>query len=168
VIVLGIALMGATLPACADVVVHSASNPSAHFERYRTFSFGPAEGPPDGYQSSELTPEVRRRLVPLIAAALTSRGYSAATDKGDFFIMFGAGRRTVSTPKLPVEREWRPDDESADFVQGSVVVDAFETSTGTKVWHAQSRTTISPDHLDEEALKDSVNALAASFPRATP
>lgn len=81
--------------------------------------------------------EVQRRLQPLIAAALTKKGYAPASGKGDVIIAFGSGVRGVSTsppqaappPKLHeanVSVGWLPDDEDADFVEGSLVIDAFD------------------------------------------
>jgi hypothetical protein len=83
--------------------------------------------------------------------------------------MFGSGRREVAihegTPALA--GEWVPDDEDADFVEGSLVIDAFDGETGWKVWHGAARAEIDPDHIDHVLLQRSVATLLASFPRAT-
>jgi hypothetical protein len=82
--------------------------------------------------------------------------------------MYGAGTRNVSTRDPLPASDWTPDDESAEFVQGSLIVDAFDGATGKKIWHGKSRAEIYPDHIDEQILKQSVDALVSSFPRATP
>jgi hypothetical protein len=151
------------------VNVHSAANPGARFYEYRTFSFGPAEGPPVGYQASPASREVQRRVVPLVAAVLVERGYSPASGKGDIFIMCGSGRRNaVVHDANDVSNTWLPDDEDADFVEGSLVIDAFDGATGVRVWHGASQAQIDPDHVDEGLLRRSVGKLLAAFPTETP
>jgi len=164
-----VALAGAGTNGCTqqDLNIHTATNPAASFEQYRTFSFGPAEGPPSGYQTSARVAEVRRRVLPLIAAVLTVKGYARAEGKGDFFVMYGSGTREVSLRDVSsASQEWLPDDESQDFVEGSLVVDAFESSSGVRIWHGASRAQIDPDHIDDALLGRAVTHLLASFPSA--
>ena len=147
--------------------MHTATNPGALFELYRTFSFGPSEAAPVGYQTSARAAEVQRRLQRLIAAALTQKGYVPATGKGDVFIMFGSGVRDTSTHEASdVGAAWLPDDENADFVEGSLVIDAFDGSAGHKIWHGASRANINPDRIDDPLLQRSVRELLSSFPEA--
>lgn len=180
---LAVALPGAAAAGCSQQLsIHTAANPHASFATYRTFSFGPTEGPPGGYQVSPRSAEVQRRLQPLVAAALTEKGYSLASGKADFYIKYGSGRRTVPVKvgndeprykefvnydESAVSPGWSADDETADFVEGSLVIDGFDGATGGKVWHGASQAKIDPDHLDDGLLKRSVEALLASFPGAT-
>lgn len=151
----------------AGANLHTASNPASSFDGYRTFSFGTSEGPPAGYQTSPRSAEVHRRLQPLIVSALTQRGYVPVPEKGDIFIMFGSGRRDVSIHESSsVTGEWLPDDENEDFVEGSLVIDAFDAATNNKVWHGASRANIDPDRIDDQRLKRSVQELLSSFPAA--
>ena len=162
----GVAASGCTQE---SLNVHTATNPGANFEQYRTFSFGPAEGPPKGYQTSPQSAEVQRRIVPLIAADLTERGYTQAPAgaKADFFIMCGSGRRASAVHETSdITNAWLPDDEEADFVEGSLVIDAFDTSTGGRVWHGASQSQIDPGHIDDDLLQRSVAKLLQSFPSA--
>jgi hypothetical protein len=149
--------------------VHTAVNPAASFSRYRSFSFGPSEGPPAGYQTTARTAEVQRRLRPLIAAALTQKGYSEASAMGDLMIMFGSGRREVVTHDVSsVSAGWLPDDENADFIEGSLVIDAFDGATLQRVWHGASRVAdIKPDQIDDQRLQRSVSQLISAFPAMT-
>jgi len=152
---------------CArNVSVRTATNPAASFEHYRTFSFGSAEGPPRGYQLSSRSPEVQRLLEPLITTGLTQRGYAPASGNGDLFIEYGFGRRAVvvhEASETPTA-SWLPDDENATFVEGSLVIDAFDASTGVRVWHGASREQIDSSHIDNDLLKRSVAELLAAFP----
>jgi Domain of unknown function (DUF4136) len=155
------------LAACSAPTVRTAVNPTASFDRYQTFSMGSPEGPPRGFQTSAQSAEVQRRLQPLIAAALEQRGYTPATGKGDLVILFGSGRREVSISETSeVSAGWSPPDESAEFLQGSVVIDAVDGQSGTMVWHGRSLARIVPDRIDEKILLRSVQALLASFPKA--
>jgi hypothetical protein len=155
------------LAACTAPSVRTAVNPTASFDLYQTFSMGPPEGPPKGFQTSAQSAEVQRRLQPLIAAALEQRGYTPATGKGDLVILFGSGRREVSIHETSgISAQWLPADENADFLEGSVVIDAVDGNSGTVVWHGRSRAHVSPDRIDERGLVTSVQALLASFPKA--
>jgi hypothetical protein len=152
----------------SGATIHTAINPAATFDRYRTFSFGPAEGPPAGYQMSPRSAEVRRRLQPLITAALVQKGYAAVPDKGDLLVMFGSGLRDTSAPSVSsVSAGWLPDDENADFVEGSLVIDAFDGPSANRVWHGASRASINPDKIDDQRLQSSVQELLAAFPAAS-
>ena len=150
--------------------VHSAVNPAASFDHYRTFSLGPAEAAPAGYQGSPRSAEVRRRLTPVISAALAGKGYTEATGKGDLLVLFGSGRREVAIPQgsSSVTAEWLPDDEDTDFVEGALVIDVYDGATGVRVWHGASRASINPARPDDTHLDRSAMALLANFPSAKP
>jgi Domain of unknown function (DUF4136) len=151
----------------AAITTHTATNPSASFDRYRTFSFGPLEGPPTGYGVSARSVDVQNRLRPFITSALTQRGYTLADGKGDFFVMVGSGRRRVDEhDSSSVGGDWLPDDENADFVEGSIVVDAFDSTTNGRVWHGVSVTQLDNGRVSDDVVKSSVTDLLASFPKA--
>jgi hypothetical protein len=155
---------------CAEpVTAHTATNPGASFDKYRTFSLGPVEGPPRGYQTSGRSADIDRRLQPILAAGLVQRGYVQASDpaKADFFIMFGSGRRVVSERETSaVAQAWSPDDENADFVRGSLVIDAFDTTTRGRVWHGVARADLDPGRMDDALLTRAISDMFASFPKA--
>jgi hypothetical protein len=153
----------------ATLSLHTATNPAASFGRFRTFSFGPPEGPPTGYGSS---PELRTLLRTLIATAMVRRGYSRVLDKGDLLIKFAYGERESASVALPVDHpttavgpEWLPDDESADFVEDALVIDAFN-GAGDRVWHGATKGEINPDRAEEQQLQSAVRSLIISFPEA--
>ncbi len=155
------------LAACTGPSVRTAVSPTASFDGYHTFSMGPPEGAPRGFQTSPQSAEVQRRLQPLIAVALVQRGYTEAAATGDLVILFGSGRRQVSIHETSgIGDGWLPADENADYLQGSVVIDAVDGSSGAVVWHGRSRVDVAPDRIDEEVLQRSVQALIAAFPMA--
>jgi hypothetical protein len=146
--------------------IQTATNPVASFDHYRTFSIGAPEGPPAGYETSIQSAEVQRLVAPLIAAALQRRGYALAAAKGDLVITFGSGRRQVSIHETSgISAEWLPADQNAEFVEGSLVIDAFDGSSNTRVWHGASRAHVL-DRIDEPRLQKSVQGLLASFPKS--
>jgi len=152
-------------PVAASTNMHAATNPAASFDAYRSFSFGSAEGARGGYPMPARSVEVQRRLQPLIAAMLTQKGYVPATGKGDLSIQFGSGLRDVSSPETrDLAGGWLPDDENADFVEGSLVIDAFDGAGGNRVWHGAMRANINPDRIDDVQLQRSVQDLLSLFP----
>jgi hypothetical protein len=173
-LLLCVSLAGAALvgtPGCVQPMsVRTATNPAATFDRYRTFSFGAAEHPPRGYALSPSSPEVRSRVQPLIAAALAERGYAPSSGTGDLIIRFGSGRRafTVQEATPPEGDQSEMEEPHFDYeeVDGALVIDALDGSSGARVWHGSSRAQIDPARIDQALLQRSVSALFASFPRA--
>jgi hypothetical protein len=147
--------------------VHTMANPAVSFDRFKTFSIGLSEGPPAGYQATARTAEVYRRLRPLIASALAARGYTQVDARGDLLVMYGSGVREVAIHETSsVGAGWLPDDENADFVEGSLVIDAFDGASYARVWHGASRAEIKPEQIDDQRLQRSVQELIGAFPQA--
>ncbi len=159
--------LGAVGCATPDTV-HTATSPGVDLSRYHTFSIGAAEAPPAGYQDSPSTQEIRRRIVPLVEAALVRRGYVEVPASGDLTIRLGAGRRRVVIHEASgVATNWQPDDEDSDVLQGAIIVDALDGPSGHQVWHGADR--VERDHgvVDEKQLERSVTNLIGRFPPAT-
>ena len=151
---------------CAEgVSVRTATNSSASFDRYRTFSFGPAEEPPPGYRKSSRSAEAYRRLEPIIEGELVEKGYAHVAELGDLIVEFGSGRRTVTAREVSSARV--PDEQTADSVTWSLVIDAFDATTGVWVWHGVSRVETDSEHVDDALRERSAEALLASFPSRT-
>lgn len=166
-LVLSLTCASLAVVACDEpIAVHTATNPAASFDQYQTFSFGSAEAPPSGYSKLPRSTEVERRVEPLLATALEKRGYvPASSGKSDLVILFGSGLRTVVDHEVSeVGQDWLPDDESGDFVEGSLVVDAFDGRNGSRVWHGASRAEINPAHVDDALLEKTVSDLLQTFP----
>jgi hypothetical protein len=165
----GTVLVGA--PGCVQPMsVRTATNPAAAFDRYRTFSFGAAEGSPKGYAVSAWSPEVRSRVQPLIAAALAERGYTPSSGTGDLIIRFGSGRRAFTveeaTPPEGDQSEMGEPHFDYEEVDRALVIDALDGTNGARVWHGSSRAEIDPTRVNQGMLRRSVSALFASFPHA--
>jgi hypothetical protein len=60
-----------------------------------------------------------------------------------------------------------PDDEDADFVEGSLVIDAFDGTYDNRVWHGAMRANIEPDRIDDAKLQRLVQDLLSLFPGPT-
>jgi hypothetical protein len=168
VLALAIAVTVPGAPGCVQpVTVRTVQTPGASFDRYQTFSFGSPEGPPRGFTISSRSEEVQQLLRPLVVAALLRKGY-AASDKGDFIVTLGSGRRVATVREATPPEGDQSELESPHFdyqeVDGSVVVDAFDAASGLKVWHGSSRTEIPPRRVDQALLQRSVTMLFASFP----
>jgi hypothetical protein len=73
--------------------VQSETVASPTFVNYRTFAFGPATQPVAPFGVSGRSFEVERRLRPLVAAELQSKGYVEQTGqaKPDFMVSFASG-----------------------------------------------------------------------------
>jgi putative membrane protein len=168
-----LALAALTLAACAQSVsVHTVADSSAQFDRYRTFSFGFLEGPPPGYASSPWSGEARRRIEPVLAAALMEKGYRPASGKGDLIVGFGSGRRVTrireATPPEGQQSVTQTPHFDYQELDGALVVDMFDAGSGVRVWHGSSRVELDPDRADSPLLERSVKALLATFPTAPP
>ena len=151
--------------------MHAVQNPKANFSSYRTFSMGPAEAPPPRYRTSERSAEARKKLVGLISAELQRKGYvPAAEGKGDFVVMFASGRRETTNVHETWSRDdwiWLDEDEELDFVEGSIVVDAYESTGDKLIWHGSIRTQLQPGKPDDVLFARSVRELMEKFPLAT-
>ena len=156
--------------ACGSAVnSHVSVLPTAPFARYRTFSFESGEGAPGGYKTSAASAGIQSRMKPLITAALEKKGYSQAPGKGDFVIRFGSGRRDASVERhepSPHLSSFMEEDETQDFVEGALVIDAFDGSNDGQIWHGSARTEINPGHVDDALLAKSVDEVLAKFPAA--
>lgn len=165
-----LAAAGLAAPACSEGDrVYTAANPAAKVDGYRSFSFGRCERAPRGYHASLRSPEVERRAQRLITAALVARGYVPAAGKGDFFVVFGSGHRlrNVHETSGDASQSWLPNDENAEEVEGSVVIDAFDSMTGRWLWHGAIRTGTDPGRIEQGLLRRTVTELMATFPVAT-
>ncbi|MEO8876618.1 MAG: DUF4136 domain-containing protein [Polyangiaceae bacterium] len=177
---LGIMLVSAALASAASVVgcesgagvrAHASSLPTAPFASYHTFSFDSSDGAPGGYKTSASSAEIQDRMKPMIAAELQKKGYSPATAKGDFVIRFGSGRRNVQVPHSSSSSQldsFMEEDESKDFVEGAIIVNAFDGANDGQIWHGSARTEINPHHVDDALLAKSIAEVLVKFPVASP
>jgi hypothetical protein len=172
-VILSLVCVGGAISAvgCADAVtIHAVTNPAAPFAQYRTFSLGAPEAAPRGYRSSPFSEEVRGRVQPLIIEALNKRGYTAAPSKGDLVVRFGSGRRVVTvhqaTPPEGEQSEVGFPAQDYDEVEASLVIDAFDATSGVRVWHGTSRVDVGPDRVNQPHIQRTIEEMFASFPRS--
>ena len=148
--------------------------PAAPYAEMRTFSFATPEATPEGYQATARSAVVVEQMKPFIVAALEAKGWvQAQQGEGDITIACAAGRREAETHRrLP----WRITNvtgeafEDRDFVEGGIVIDAFDRSGG-QIWHGAARTEIDLSRPSVDRVRKAVNAALTRFPahpRANP
>ena len=166
VVLLGVAL-ALVLPACTEQPrVHTAGLATAPFDRYETFSFGPAGDAPEGTYMTPGAVEARRVARGIIATALVAKGYVVADGKGDFVVTYGMGRTDSTSMRRHDHTNFQGEDEDEDFTTGALVIDIFDGRTDGQVWHGASRVEIHPPRVDPDLLKHAVRDVLASFPDA--
>lgn len=146
---------------------HGEFVPAAPYAEMRTFSFIAPEATPAGFQPTARSAVVVEQMKPMIAAALEAKGWvQAQPGEGDITIACAAGRRDAETHRrLP----WRISNitgeefEDRDFVEGGIVIDAFDRSNG-QIWHGAARTEIDPMKPSQVRLQNAVNAAMSRFP----
>jgi hypothetical protein len=126
---------------------------------WSTFSFGPVEMPPPGFRMSTRYRTVRAVLPAMVAATLEARGYRLVDTSADLVVTFGAGLREIPWPSPGGDGG---DDD--DYVQGTLVVDAFAAPDQRRVWHAALDVPIDPGHVDNSRLRRAVDRVLATFP----
>ncbi len=108
----------------------------------------------------------RRNLETAVAALLVEKGYAPSSGPTDFTIALGVGQREFELHDM-IDDDSLPQGAHTAFVEGAVVADVFDASTGTLVWHGTTRAQIDPARMDAVLLRRSVQALLSSFPAAS-
>jgi hypothetical protein len=146
--------------------IQTAQSGAGAFASYRTFGFRLSGQPSAPYEVTARSFEVERRMRPLIVAELVRRGYEELTgeSKPDFVVAFASGYAkepagTVSPAELGGTAGATPPVE-----KGKLVVDAFDTSSETQVWHGTAEAEVNPDKIDDTLLQAAVQRLLATFP----
>jgi hypothetical protein len=154
--------------ACAPPIEsHGEFVPAAPYAQFRTFSFAAPESTPIGYRTSARSIAVVEEMKSIVATALQAKGYAQAqAGEGDIILACAAGRREAETQmRLP----WRVTEltgeefEDHDFVEGGIVIDAFDRNGG-QIWHGAARTEIDPMKPNAARLQGAVNAALTRFP----
>jgi len=165
---LAILAIGFSTFGCSQVQSHGEFVPAAPFAQFTTFSFASNEGPPGGYHLSKRSLVVVEQMKPLVAAELEKKGYVRAHEGevGDIIIAVGAGRRESEEH---VHVNWHITEltgeefEDRDFVEGGIVIDAYDKSGG-QIWHGAARTAIDPQKPDVNLVRDAVADVLKRFP----
>jgi len=170
-VLLGLALMASGLGCGNAIDVHTRTAPNADFARYQTFAFGPPESAPVRYQESVRATVAERRTEDFVAEVLVSKGYKPAPN-ADLTVRIAAGvrRKELPIPLAPPApgstpgQTWLPENEAGEILEGALVVDVYETATGTLLWHGAANAWIDPDRFDEARLRRGVTEVMSSFP----
>jgi hypothetical protein len=134
-------------------------SPRVDLARYQTFTFGPANPPEAGYQTTERSLEVQRRLTPLVETALEKRGYAPSSDKADLVIKISSGS------EMPAREKGERDNSAPGTPRGFIGIDAYDRATGASIWHGTALAEIDPARIDEHLLAGGVERILADFPR---
>ena len=141
-------------------VIQTVGAVSAPFAEYRTFAFGPAQQPQAPYALSARSFEVERRAQPLVVAELTKKGYAPSDGKADFLVQLSAGNGEQAVASGG-EMQGVP----TQFVSvGELVIDVFDGSSHTQVWHGEANVRIDPQKINEGVLQTTVQELLVRFP----
>ena len=164
-----LAALALSSSACmASVQSHGEYLHTAPFASFHTFSFVPAKAPPEGYEVTARSAQIVELMKPIVSEALVRKGYVAAPEgeTGDVVFACAAGRRDTTKVR---HVSWRQSlvtgeaTEERDFVEGGLVIDAFDRNGG-QVWHGASRTEIDPARPSLDALRRAVGAALVRFP----
>jgi hypothetical protein len=163
-------LLVALAPACQATMtsgpaVQTVMSPDAPFSRYRTFSFGLAERPSSGFTISQGSLDAERRLRPVLATALASKGYAEDVRMPDFVVRLGAG----TTDNFDTGAHFVDDvSEATPVVRGlSLAIDVYDATTGVRVWHGDTVTALEGGNPDDQLLKRFVANAFAELPGRT-
>jgi Domain of unknown function (DUF4136) len=158
-----------SLPACQQAVspagAQSVSSPTGSFAHYHTFTFRPSGEPPAPYQLTAASFEVERRITDLVEQDLTKRGYARSDEKADLLIRLSSGRAKVDTSATGYQSGQTP---AISENKGVIVMDAFDASTMTQVWHGSAESQIDPATIDNQLLQRAVDHLVDGFPAGAP
>ncbi len=139
----------------------------ASFERYATFSFEHPIAITGGYRESERTLPVQDRMTSLVAKALRDKGYVNVPTGGDLVVVLGAGEAEVTkTRRLTTTAAG----EREDFIlipAGALVIDAYDSRTHGRVWHAVVTGAVRAHGIDEDRLARAVDSMMVSFPKTS-
>jgi hypothetical protein len=129
---------------------------TAPFASYRTFSFGNADPPREGYDVSPHSLEVQQHLAGLVEAAFVARGYVKSTEAGDFTVKLASGTNSETSSVGERSAVRRP--------EGFIGIDVYDRATGAEVWHGTAFAEISLDKIDDELLRRGITHMLAGFP----
>ena len=138
--------------------VSSVGSPRAALEKYETFTFGAANPPAAGYDTTTRSLEVQRRLAPLVRASLERRGYEQTADRADLVIKISTGSGTLTHDPS----SW--DGPSVQSPTGFIGIDAYDRTTGADVWHGSAVAEVDPKRIDDGLLARGVERMLADFP----
>jgi hypothetical protein len=147
--------------------VRTERSAATDFSSYRTFTFRLAGQPSAPFKVSARAFEVERRMRPLIVAGLAQKGYTEAVGqtKPDFVIAFASGYSEEPTRATSPAQGGGPGlADGVPIDRGEIVIDAFDSSNDTQVWHGTAETEVDHNNINDALLQAAVQRTLASFP----
>jgi Domain of unknown function (DUF4136) len=142
--------------------VQTVKSSQTPFARYHTFTFGFAEGPPQGTVLSAGSLDVENRLGSIVRTALVRRGYAENAGQADLVVRIAAGTAEINnldvggyTEDFLIRQEPTPG--------LSLAIDVYDAATKAHVWHGA--TLVDGSHFDDKVLERIVTNAFAEFPR---
>jgi len=132
--------------------------PHADFASYQTFTFGPANPPPAGYETTARSLEVQRRLTPIVQASLEKRGYVAGDDTADLIVKISTGSGSMPGEAPQIGGSTPPGSS------GFIGIDVYDRATGAAVWHGSGLAEVDPQRVDDQLLTTGVERIFQSLP----
>ena len=174
---IGAALFGLLLAACAALRVGSDFDHSASFSQFHTFSWMPRE-----YYGSR-NPLVVERAHDAIQAALTRKGFTFAADPAaaDFIVAFTIGsRERMDIQAYPAPYAgpywghpgwwgypyWGEQIDVRQYREGTLAIDIFDAHSHKPVWHGWAKKELTKSDMErsEGPIREAVDAVLAQFP----
>jgi hypothetical protein len=156
-----VACAGAT-PAPNNAVASSVAAPNVSFAAYHTFTFGLADPPRQGYEVTERSLEVQRRLRIIVKTALEVRGLREAAEKPDLVVRLATGSGWGS-PRPSRDSALVPSERGPAPAVGFIGIDIYEGASGGQVWQGSAFAEIDPMKIDDALLQQGVDHMLQSF-----
>lgn len=164
--------LGSTVGCTSTGPVQAATAPSTDWTRYRTFGFDSTVLTPADRAVASRSAEARRDVEQTASPILERRGYVPARGERPDVLL----RVTVGEPPSRGATEFQPPSqvqtENSDFYDthekgssGTLVIDAFDTHTGQRIWQGSGETPFNP-RTDREEMQRAVERTLSSFPAA--
>jgi hypothetical protein len=101
---------------------------------------------------------------PLIVADLVNKGYVEQTGDGkpDFLVRLASGYMKELRTSGNEQGGAVPPPGSIET--GEIVMDAFDASSDTQVWHGSAEAEVNPERIDDQLLQTGVRQMMATFP----
>jgi len=171
--------------AFAGIKVKVDNDPDVDFADFHSWAWHP-KGPgnvirlvsQDDDNSAAAKQKVTDRIVPIVAAELTRRGFPVATGEPDFYVMFYALITVDTTSQqlgqfLPTWANWglppfAPQTTSLKiYPQGSLVLDLTSRATNEVVWRGLAQAEMKwddPEPKRDQRIREATASLLKKFP----
>ena len=139
--------------------------PDISFASYHTFAFGIAEAPHPGYEVTERSLEVQRRLQLAVKAALERRGLTETTGHADLVVQLstGSGSGFWLRPSAGDSELNRTGQGEPAPALGFIGINIYSGAAGTQVWQGSAFAEVDPMKIDDALLARGVEHMLQGF-----